>query len=46
MDLLLNRQCHRPIPLAQVNYAQTKYQNLISRAFIEGLIDKKKLVNF
>lgn len=45
MDLLLNRQWYRPISLAQVKHAQTKYQILVARTFVDGLIDKKVRVH-
>lgn len=43
MDFLLNRQWYMPISLAQVNYAQIKYEILISWAIVKVLIDKTKL---
>lgn len=43
MDLLLNRSWYKPIPLAQVNYAETKYRILVTRAFNKGMIDQKTL---
>lgn len=41
MDLLLNRNYYRPIPLAQVQNAETKYGIFITRSFYDNLIDKR-----
>lgn len=40
-DLLQNRSWYRTIHLAQVKYAETKYRHLVTKAFLESLIDKK-----